>query len=148
VVEQTLLKTGRGRPDRACHTSAYNQRVTDNSWMLWNNKPSPPSHPPREEVFGFAMVKDVRVMTGALRRVDDERWEVIYRADASLYSAQVVGSRDDDDSSSEHDGHIRDIENAGPQWANPNVHEVDDLSIGDAIEEVGRPTSYEQSHSE
>ncbi len=40
------------------------------------------------------MVKDVRVMTGALRRVDDERWEVIYRADASLYFAQVVGSRE------------------------------------------------------
>jgi hypothetical protein len=57
-------------------------------------------------------------------------------------------ARDDDDSSPEHDGHIRDIENAGPQWAKPNVHEVDDLSIGDAIEEVGRPTSYEQSHSE
>jgi hypothetical protein len=33
------------------------------------------------------MVKDVRVMTGALRRVDDERWEVFYRADASLNSA-------------------------------------------------------------
>ena len=28
------------------------------------------------------------------------------------------------------------------------IHEVDDLSIGDAIEEVGRPTGYEQSHSD
>jgi hypothetical protein len=60
--------------------------------MRWNNKPSPPSHQPREEVFGSAMVKDVWTMTGSLRRVDDERWEVIYRADASLYSARVVGS--------------------------------------------------------
>jgi hypothetical protein len=39
------------------------------------------------------MTKDVRVMTGALRRVDDERWEVIYRADASLYLTQTLASR-------------------------------------------------------
>jgi hypothetical protein len=39
------------------------------------------------------MTKDVRVMTGALRRVDDERWGVIYRADASLYLTQTLASR-------------------------------------------------------
>jgi hypothetical protein len=57
-------------------------------------------------------------------------------------------ARNDDDSSSQHDRNIRDIENAGSNWAEPNVHEVDNLSIGDAIQEVGRPTGYEQSHSE
>jgi hypothetical protein len=30
--------------DLPCPESGYNQRVTDNSWMRWNNKPSPPSH--------------------------------------------------------------------------------------------------------
>src|SRR3954469_25435848 len=59
-----------------------------------------------------------------------------------------VKARDHDDASSEHDGHIRDIENAGSQWPEPNVHEVDDLSIGDAIQEVGRASGYEQSHTE
>ena len=39
------------------------------------------------------MVKDVRVMTGALRRVDDERWEVIYRADGALYLEQALANR-------------------------------------------------------
>ena len=83
-----------GRPDRASHRSAYNQRVTDNSWMIWNNKPSPPSHPPREEVFGFAMVKDVRTMTGFLRRVDEDRWEAVYEADGTLYMSETLASRE------------------------------------------------------
>jgi hypothetical protein len=67
--------------------------VTD--WMRSDFKPCPASPSTREEELRFVMVKDVRVMTGALRRVDDERWEVIYRADASLYSAcNVAGCVD------------------------------------------------------
>jgi hypothetical protein len=62
--------------------------------MLWNNKPSAPSHPPHEEVFGFAMVKDVLVMTGFLRRVDEERWEAVYEADGTLYMSETLASRE------------------------------------------------------
>jgi hypothetical protein len=71
----------------------YNPSVADKDWMRSDFKPSPSSPPTREEEFVFAMTKDVRVMTGALRQVDDERWEVIYRADASLYLAQTLASR-------------------------------------------------------
>ena len=67
--------------------------MTDNSWMLWNNKPSPPSHPPREEIFVFSFVKDVRTLTGSLRAVDAERWEVLYRANNDLYKSQVFATR-------------------------------------------------------
>jgi hypothetical protein len=62
--------------------------------MLWNNKPSAPSHPPREEVFGFALVKDVRTMTGLLRRVDEERWEAVYLIDGALYMTMTLASRE------------------------------------------------------
>jgi hypothetical protein len=68
--------------------------MSDNSWMRWNNKPSPPSHPPREEVFGFAMAKDVRTMTGFLRRVDEERWEAVYEANGTLYMSETLASRE------------------------------------------------------
>ncbi len=61
--------------------------------MLWNNKPSPPSHPPREEIFVFSFVKDVRTLTGSLRAVDAERWEVLYRANNDLYKSQVFATR-------------------------------------------------------
>jgi hypothetical protein len=65
----------------------------DPKWFAPNYKLPPPSPSPREEVFGFAMVKDVRTMTGALRQVDDERWEVIYRADGALYLAHTLATR-------------------------------------------------------
>jgi hypothetical protein len=38
--------------------------VTDRDWMRWNHKAPPASPSAREEVFVFAMVKDIRVMTG------------------------------------------------------------------------------------
>ncbi len=53
-----------------------------------------------------------------------------------------------EDAGAEHDGHIRNVENAGPQWANPNVHEIDDNSMRNPIEEVGGAAGYEQRHSE
>jgi hypothetical protein len=62
--------------------------------MRWNNKPSPPSRFSREEVFGFAMVKDVRTMTGFLRRVDEERWEAVYQADGTLYMSETLPNRE------------------------------------------------------
>jgi hypothetical protein len=68
--------------------------MSDHEWMLWNHKPPPSSGPQREEVFGFVMVKDTRVMTGVLRRVDDTRWEVVYRVNGALYSAQTLASRE------------------------------------------------------
>ena len=46
------------------------------------------------------------------------------------------------------DAHVGDIENAGSYWTKADVHEVDDLSIGDAVQEVGRSAGDEQSHSE
>jgi hypothetical protein len=52
--------------------------VTDKDWMRWDHKAPPASPSPREEVFGFAVMKDGRTMTGLLRRVDDERWEATY----------------------------------------------------------------------
>ena len=67
--------------------------MTDRDWMRWDHKAPLASPSPREEVFVFAMEKDVRVMTGALRQVDDERWKVIYRADGTLYLAQTLANR-------------------------------------------------------
>jgi hypothetical protein len=55
-------------------------------------KPSPASPPTREEELRFVMVKDVRVMTGALRRVDEERWEAVYEADGTLYMSETLAS--------------------------------------------------------
>lgn len=40
------------------------------------------------------MVKDLRSMTGALRRVDDERWEAVYRLDGGLYLTETLASRE------------------------------------------------------
>jgi hypothetical protein len=42
-----------------------------------------PEAKPREEMFVWAFVKDVRTFTGSLRAVDDERWEVVYLAEAT-----------------------------------------------------------------
>jgi hypothetical protein len=68
--------------------------MTDRDWMRWNHKAPPASPFPREKVFVFAMVKDVRVMTGALRRVDEERWEAVYEADGNLYMSETLASRE------------------------------------------------------
>ncbi len=40
------------------------------------------------------MVKDVRTMTGFLRRVDEERWEAVCEADGNLYMSQTLDSRE------------------------------------------------------
>lgn len=53
-----------------------------------------------------------------------------------------------DDAGAEHDGHIRNIEDSSPQWTNPHVHEIDDGSVNEAIQEVGNATTYEQSHTD
>jgi hypothetical protein len=52
-----------------------------------------PEAKPREELFVWAFVKDVRTFTGSLRAVDDERWEVVYLADGNLYKTQVFATR-------------------------------------------------------
>src|SRR4029453_6909947 len=52
-----------------------------------------PGPTPREEIFVWSFVKDVRTFTGSLRAVDDERWEVLYRANNDLYKSQVFTSR-------------------------------------------------------
>jgi hypothetical protein len=62
--------------------------------MLWNHKPPPPSSSAREEVPGFVYVKDVRVMTGVLRPLDEVRWEVVCKVNGELYKAEVVSSRE------------------------------------------------------
>jgi hypothetical protein len=41
----------------------------------------------------FSFVKDVSTFTGSLRAVDDERWEVLYRANNDLYKSQVFATR-------------------------------------------------------
>jgi hypothetical protein len=66
--------------------------MTDRDWMRWDHKAPLASPSPREEVFVFAMVKDVRVTTGALRRVDEERWEAVYEADGNLYMSETLAS--------------------------------------------------------
>jgi hypothetical protein len=68
--------------------------MSDRDWMRWNHSAPPTSLSPREEVFGFALVKDVRTMTGLLRRVDDERWEAVYLIDGALYTTMTLGSRE------------------------------------------------------
>jgi hypothetical protein len=52
-----------------------------------------PGPTPREEIFVWSFVKDIRTFTGSLRAVDDERWEVLYRANNDLYKSQVFATR-------------------------------------------------------
>jgi hypothetical protein len=52
-----------------------------------------PEPKPREEIFVWAFVKDIRTFTGSLRAVDDERWEAVYLIDGALYKTQVFPSR-------------------------------------------------------
>jgi hypothetical protein len=52
-----------------------------------------PEPKPREEIFVWAFVKDVRTFTGSLRAIDDERWEVVYLADGNLYKTQMFATR-------------------------------------------------------
>jgi hypothetical protein len=47
----------------------------------------------REEIFVWAFMKDVRTFSGSVRAFDDERWEVVYLADGSLYKTQVFATR-------------------------------------------------------
>jgi hypothetical protein len=53
--------------------SDYNLAMADKDWMRSDFKPPQSSPQTREEESVFVLTKDVRVMTGALRRVDDER---------------------------------------------------------------------------
>jgi hypothetical protein len=48
----------------------------------------------RDEVLGFVYVKDVRVMTGVLRPIDETRWEVVCKVNGELYKSEVVDSRE------------------------------------------------------
>ncbi len=52
-----------------------------------------PQTKPREEIFVWSLVKDVRTFTGSLRAVDDERWEAVYLIDGALYKTQVFATR-------------------------------------------------------
>jgi hypothetical protein len=52
-----------------------------------------PGPTPREELFVWAFVKDVRIFTGSLRAVDEKQWEVLYRANSDLYKSQVFATR-------------------------------------------------------
>jgi hypothetical protein len=52
-----------------------------------------PGPTPREEIFVWSFVKDVRTFTGSLRVVDDERWEAVYRVNSALYKTQVFATR-------------------------------------------------------
>ena len=36
-----------------------------------------------------------------------------------------------------HDGYVRNIGDSSPQWTNTHVHEIDDRSVNDPIQEVG-----------
>src|SRR4029450_1670554 len=47
---------------------------------------------PREEIFVWSFVKDVRTFTGSLRAVDG-RWEAVYLIDGLLYKTQVFATR-------------------------------------------------------
>jgi hypothetical protein len=52
-----------------------------------------PGPTPREEMFVWSFVKDIRTFTGSLRAVDDERWEAVYLIDGALYKTQVFATR-------------------------------------------------------
>jgi hypothetical protein len=58
------------------------------------------------------MVKDVRTMTGFLRRVDEERWEAVYEADGTLYMSETLASRE---LAERHRAKHRDLLEAGEQ---------------------------------
>jgi hypothetical protein len=70
------------------------RNMGDQDWMLWNHTPPLPSRSAREEVLGFVYVKDVRVMNGVLRPLDETRWEVVCKVNGELYKAEVVSSRE------------------------------------------------------
>jgi hypothetical protein len=55
-------------------------------------KPPTPRTKPREEIFVWPFVKDVRTFTGSLRAVNDERWEAVYLIDGALYKTQVFAT--------------------------------------------------------
>jgi hypothetical protein len=52
-----------------------------------------PEPKPREEIFVWSFVKDVRTFTGSLRAIDDERREAVYLIDGALYKTQVFATR-------------------------------------------------------
>jgi hypothetical protein len=52
-----------------------------------------PGPTPHEEILVWSFVKDVRRITGSLRAVDDEWWEVVYPANNDLYKSQVFAIR-------------------------------------------------------
>jgi hypothetical protein len=52
-----------------------------------------PEATPRDEVFVWSFVKDVRTFTGSLRAVDDEQWEAVYLINGALYKTQVFATR-------------------------------------------------------
>jgi hypothetical protein len=56
-------------------------------------KGTTPEPTPRGEIFVWSFVQDVRTLRASLRAVDDERREVLYRANNDLYKSQVFPTR-------------------------------------------------------
>jgi len=50
--------------------------------------------PADDEEFGWVLAKDMRHMTGALRRMDDTRWEARYSLNGEVYLTEVLRSRE------------------------------------------------------
>jgi hypothetical protein len=46
-----------------------------------------------------------------------------------------------------HDGHVGDVENACPDWADADVQEVDDATSHDSIHEIRKPSGEQQPES-
>jgi hypothetical protein len=67
--------------------------IATDPWRTTHSDVMTPEPKPREEIFVWSFVKDVRTFTGSLRAVDDERWEVLYRANNDLYKSQVFANR-------------------------------------------------------
>jgi hypothetical protein len=53
-----------------------------------------PEQKPREDSFVWSFVKDVRTFTGSLRAVDEERWEVLYRAKSQVFASRTLAEAD------------------------------------------------------
>jgi len=52
-----------------------------------------------------------------------------------------------DNADAEHDRHIGNIEDSSPKWTNPHVHEINDSSMSNPVQEVGNAAAHKQSAS-
>src|SRR5438093_4677453 len=56
--------------------------------------------------------------------------------------------QDQEHGESGHDGNVRNVEDASPKRTYTNVHEVDDPTVSNTVDQVGRPTGDHEAQSD